>query len=132
MFKSLSFATFLLLACGTLLAAASEKVAGTYDGIIVSGLDNAAITIFSLTKTGEIRGVYEFKYGDAYEPGELTDCQLSGLNLHCVWHDRFGSGDFNVTFSDDFSSFDGKWYPAVGDFQKYGRTAGERWNGKKS
>ena len=132
MFKSFSIALIWLFACGILTASASEKIVGTYDGIIVSGLDNAGITIFSLSKTGEISGAYEFKDGDSFETGELTDCQLSGFNLRCIWHDKFGSGDFNVIFSDDFSSFDGKWFEAVGDFQKYGLTGGEKWSGEKS
>ncbi|MEP3232204.1 MAG: hypothetical protein ABJO30_05200 [Hyphomicrobiales bacterium] len=123
---------FWFLAWGTLSVAASENIVGTYNGVITSGRETAGTTIFSLSNAREISGVYKFKYDGGIETGELTNCQLTNLNLYCIWHDRFGSGDFNVTFSDDFSSFDGKWYEAVGDFQKYGRTAGERWSGEKS
>ncbi|MEP1444054.1 MAG: hypothetical protein ABJK39_13680 [Hyphomicrobiales bacterium] len=115
-----------------LTAAASDDIAGTYEGVIWSGIDTAGTTVFSVSNSGKISGVYEFDDDNGLETGELTACKLTGVNLYCIWNDKYGSGDFNVEFSADFSSFDGLWFDAVGDLQNRGNAGGHTWNGQKS
>lgn len=128
---------FSVLSCSAamfwaLAAAASDDITGTYEGVIWSGIDAPGTTVFSVSDSGKISGVYEFDGEIGLETGELTKCKLTGANLYCVWNDKYGAGDFNVKFSADFSSFDGKWFDAIGDFQKHGNADGHKWNGQKS
>lgn len=42
--------------------------------------------------------------------GRLSRCQAVQVRvMRCVWNDKYGTGNLEVTFFEDFSSFNGYW-----------------------
>lgn len=111
-------------------AQADERLAGAYEGIIFSGGEYPGMTVFEYDEEGRIRGKYVYRGHNGPDFGSLESCELKHLHLSCIWKDVFGSGDWIVRFSEDFSAFSGYWYGAVGDAGKSG-SQGYRWDGSK-
>ncbi len=102
------------------------KIGGTYKGKIFAGakINYPGKTTFK-TAGGALSGVYELIDGDEKVTGTLSDFKATTKNtLTCTWTDKNGSGGFTLTFSDDLSSFTGKWTNEEGK-------GGGAWNGKK-
>ncbi|MBL7220236.1 MAG: hypothetical protein ISS69_08985 [Phycisphaerae bacterium] len=97
------------------------KIGGAYKSEISSF---TGTTTFKVSE-GKLSGGYELTAGGEKVTGTLSNFAATGKNkLKCRWKDMNGVGDFTMTFSDDLSSFTGKW-----DNDADG--AGGPWNGKK-
>jgi hypothetical protein len=125
-----SLATSLLLVSFHSLEAKAEstdnwlgQAVGNYPGKIWSG--DGLIpgeTEFLLNDDKSLIGSYSMQ-GQGL--GVLSQCRaVRMLVARCIWHDRYGSGDLEVTFSENFSSFKGFWMPK-------GLTEKLPWNGKR-
>ena len=103
------------------------KAAGSYKGGIFSGkTEFPGTTRFQVDKKGSPSGTYELKEKDGtIVTGKLSDFRVVGdRKLACKWADKNGTGDFEMTFAEDFARFEGLWNDA-GKEQKHA------WNGKK-
>lgn len=90
-----------------------REVVGSYQSQIWSG-DSVVpgTTEFILTDTNSLIGSYELEDQGSSALGVLSQCQeVQTRTIRCSWNDKYGSGDFEVTFSEDFSSFNGHWSP---------------------
>ena len=97
------------------------KIGGTYKSDISAF---TGTTTFKVSD-GKLSGGYELTAGGEKVTGTLSDFAATGKNaLKCRWKDINGVGNFTMVFSDDLSSFKGKW-----DNDADG--AGGAWNGKK-
>ncbi len=48
--------------------------------------------------------------GGEIVPGKLSKCRAIQIRvMSCIWNDKYGTGELEVTFSEDFSSFNGYW-----------------------
>lgn len=121
---TLNLCFLLLLASG---CSSISKIHGSYDGNTVSSRRySPSETTFFPLPNGEIAGTYWLK-DDKLEYGQLRSCTpIQNQTIICEWRDRFGSGKFQATFSDDYMQFNGFW----GDSEKV--YSGHRWDGKKS
>ncbi|MDP6545972.1 MAG: hypothetical protein QGH60_18485 [Phycisphaerae bacterium] len=103
-----------------------SKIDGSYKSVIFNGeTDYPAKTTFK-TKDGKISGTFEMDNFGLTITGKLVKFRVVGdRKLKCRWiNDEDRAGNFNLTFSEDLSSFKGHWDPDDGD----GKGA---WNGKK-
>ena len=125
-----SLATALLVASSYSLEAKAEsadnwlsQAVGSYPGQIWSGgVLIPAETEFLRNNDNSLIGSYSMQ-GQGL--GVLSQCQaIKKLVARCIWNDRYGSGDLEVTFSENFSSFKGFWTPK-------GLTEKLPWNGKR-
>lgn len=67
-------------------------------------------TEFRKTSDGSIEGSYTMNEQEEVVPGTLSQCQTMQVRvMRCVWNDKYGTGSLKVTFSENFSSFDGYW-----------------------
>ena len=96
------------------------QLVGTYKGEIWSNSLKPGTTTFSVDSNNVVTGVYSFQDGSNTEKGTLDHCErksnwekLQKNKLSCVWHDKYGSGTLDITFSSDFSSFSGLWGKVV-------------------
>jgi hypothetical protein len=113
-----SLATSLLLAgvCHLNASAQSstdwlEQALGNYQSQIWSA-DSlvSGTTEFRKTSDGSIEGSYMMNEQEEVVPGTLSQCQTMQVRvMRCVWNDKYGIGNLEVTFSENFSSFDGYW-----------------------
>lgn len=88
------------------------SVPGTYHGSIWSGGAHLpAVTTFRRDSVGRIVGQYAFEEPSGVrERGRLDQCAvLRALVLTCRWHDRYGIGRLDITFTEDFLGFSGRW-----------------------
>ena len=104
-----------------------QQVPGRYDSQISTGrLSVPGTTEFFLSHTGAIIGTYSIQQDDKTDLGVLHDCQATGsLKLRCIWSDRFGSGNLNLTFSRNANQFNGQW-SVLGSRESFA------WNGSRS
>ena len=104
----------------------SSGIAGSYKGIIFSGqTEFPGTTTFKIDDKGVLTGTYELDDNGTTVTGTLSDFQdLGKRKLSCKWHDKNGTGDFILTFTEDLSSFDGTW-------NNDGQDSASGWNGKK-
>jgi hypothetical protein len=126
-----SLAASLLLASSSGLPAKADdstdswlnKAVGSYPGQIWS--DGALIpaeTEFLRNNDNSLIGSYSMQ-GQGL--GVLSQCRAVKLLVaRCIWNDRYGSGDLEITFTENFSSFKGYWTPK-------GLSEKLPWNGKK-
>ena len=106
----------------------TARVAGSYKGDILTGeIVWPGITTFAVDDDGAITGTYELDERGTTVKGELSDFRVTGPGqLACRWKDKSGVGDFTVTFSEDFKSFEGLWSNDADEKKtKHG------WGGKK-
>jgi hypothetical protein len=102
------------------------KIGGAYKGKVFAGakINYPATTTFK-TADGALSGAYELDDNGEKVTGTLSDFKPGAKNtLTCTWTDKNGSGGFTLTFSEDLSSFTGKWTNEEGK-------GGGAWNGKK-
>lgn len=89
------------------------QVTGKYESEVESG-DRliTATTTFVVNDQGALIGSYELIERDDFIPGTLNQCRGLKVGIvQCIWSDRYGTGKLTVTFSEDFSRFDGYWTP---------------------
>lgn len=106
-------------ALGSAVCSAQDSVAapeptdlpcGEYHGEIWSDGMYPSVTEFFGETRGGLDGVYRFEYGDDVEEGVLRGCKRRKAQaFRCVWKDRWGSGQLDLEFSEDFSAFSGVW-----------------------
>jgi hypothetical protein len=110
---------------GQKISSSSLKIAGTYKGAMFTGETEFPGSTTFKAGGGKLSGTYELTAGGEKVTGTLSDFSSTGKNkFKCRWKDPNGVGDFNLTFSDDLSSFKGTWDNDAND-------AGGAWNGKK-
>jgi hypothetical protein len=88
-----------------------EKALGNYQSQIWSGGSPlSGITEFKKSSDGSLGGGYTMNEEQGTVPGTLSQCQVMQLRvMRCVWNDKYGTGNLEVTFSEDFASFNGYW-----------------------
>jgi len=103
----------------------TANIAGDYKGTIFTGtIEYPGTTTFAF-EDGALVGTYELDDKGKTVTGTLTDIKKAGeRQLTCIWNDQDRKGPFTLTFSEDFSSFEGQW-ANEGEEPKHG------WNGKK-
>ena len=87
---------------------------GRYCGLLLSGgFMVPATTQLATGKNGKVTGTYEFTQRGRTESGSLTEIAAGARKMTRIlrWRDRFGSGRLVVTFTPDFTSFEGRWGP---------------------
>lgn len=95
----------------------ATKLVGTYESEIWSNGLSKGLTTFSIDSNKVISGVYTFQGdSDIEEKRSLGNClkkfnviTLQKNELTCIWRDGYGEGTLTVSFSNDFSSFEGAW-----------------------
>ena len=123
----IGFFTFTVNASPTL----EQKIVGTYKGEIWSTGKYFGTTIFTLEGKNTINGSYTFQGDSIEEKGKLSKCKnkfnwssFKNNRLVCTWEDSYGKGILDISFSNNYTSFDGEWW-LDGSSRKY------TWNGKK-
>lgn len=108
--RSLVFLALLVAWPGLAVAGPIAGPQGRYCGKLFSaGEVVAAETTFDSTG-GKITGRYEFRDGNTVTDGWLVEAGGESARKRLfIWHDRYGLGRLQVTFSSDFASFDGYW-----------------------
>jgi len=88
-----------------------ERALGNYQSQIWSaGSLVSGTTEFRKTSDGSLGGRYTMNEQGGVVPGTLSQCQAMQVRvMRCVWSDKYGTGNLEVTFSEDFSSFNGYW-----------------------
>ena len=125
------FAVVSLLVLESVVKANEDRVAGIYQGIIWSNGNKQGTTEFSLSGDGSLTGEYRFGSAENQQTGILTDCELDGLELSCIWRDSYGAGDLIVIFNQDFSSFKGGWYTEINQTGSWLSDESYPWSGSK-
>jgi len=127
---SISWTAASLLAASVAFAAmAGERApSGTYCGQLSSaGVLSDAQTHFETDASGTIIGKYMFSdqgqpvHGELAETGD--DGDGSDRTRTFMWRDKYGYGQLVVTFTPDFSEFEGKWNAGASEFLP--------WNGRR-
>lgn len=88
-----------------------EQASGSYQSRIFStGSLISGTTEFRQARDGTLAGSYTMNEPGKSVPGTLSECQATQIRVvTCIWNDQYGSGNLEVTFSEDFSSFNGYW-----------------------
>jgi hypothetical protein len=88
-----------------------EESLGVYQSQIWSGGGVlSGTTEFQATEDGAVAGSYTMNEFGTVVPGTLSECEaIQPRVMRCIWNDEYGTGIFEATFSEDFSSFDGYW-----------------------
>ncbi len=125
-------ASLLLIGTGNLKANAQsahdwvEQALGRYQSQIWGG-DRLlpGTTEFRKTGSSSIEGRYTMNEQGKSVPGSLAQCQAIQVRvMRCVWNDKYGTGNLEVTFSEDFSIFNGYWGEGSSE-------PGFRWSGSR-
>jgi hypothetical protein len=124
------------LASAALLALASAgaqagpewlvRINGSFQSRIFNGGSLASgETILSYSGTTPFGGSYGFSDGGSKTLGTLSGCApAEEREVDCTWSDRYGSGQLQLRFSEDFTSFEGYW--------GYGKQTPQfRWSGTR-
>jgi hypothetical protein len=84
---------------------------GTYQSQIwSSGSFISGTTTFVSGRGGEIGGRYTMKERDRVVEGSLSNCKkMQSRKMRCVWNDPYGTGNLEITFSANFTNFEGYW-----------------------
>lgn len=110
--------------------AQSGHPTGTYCGELLSGgvMTEVETRFVENTVSGVVTGRYVFTEQGQAVDGLLADAGSDGdandLSRIFIWRDKYGYGKLVVTFSADFSSFEGKWSDGGGQ-------ASAPWNGTR-
>jgi len=88
-----------------------KKALGIYQSQIFSGNNLVSgTTEFSENSDGYLKGIYMMNDQGKSVLGKLSKCQATQVQvMRCVWNDKYGTGTLEVTFSEDFLSFNGYW-----------------------
>jgi hypothetical protein len=103
-----------LLAAPASLAHARDPI-GKYCGALLSSgvMSNVETSFVRNVGNGAITGSYVFDDGGQPTEGMLAEASDDGdgndLTRLFIWRDKYGYGRLVVTFSPDFSEFQGKW-----------------------
>jgi hypothetical protein len=132
LFFSLLVASFFSISVPSLKASTQtvddwvEKALGNYQSQIWSGgIVLSGTTEFKKNSDGSLGGRYTMNEEQGTVPGELSQCQAMQLRvMRCVWNDKYGTGNLEVTFSEDFASFKGYWGQGEPD-------SSLQWNGSR-
>lgn len=123
------FAIFLTFASST----EKQTIAGSYKGVIWSvDRDQPGSTVLKVSASGKVTGTYVYQDQGKLEKGTIENCKQDKRILFCIWHDKYGSGDWRVKFARDFKSFSGHWFDNKGGYRELGPSSGHRWDGIKS
>ena len=88
-----------------------EQSIGNYRSQIWNA-DNlvSGTTEFRKTGDGSLVGSYTINEQGGVVLGTLSQCQAMQVRvMRCLWNDKYGTGNLEVTFSENFSSFNGYW-----------------------
>ncbi len=130
--ESRSWTAALLIAASFATTAKADETgrapSGTYCGQLSSaGVLSDAQTRFEVVAGGTVIGKYVFSDQGQSVDGELAetgdDGDGSDLTRSFMWRDKYGYGQLIVTFTSDFSEFDGKWNAGGSEFLP--------WNGRR-
>lgn len=117
LFFSSLVASFSLTAVCSLNASAQsssdwvDQALGNYQSRILSagGLVSGT-TEFRKTREDSLEGSYSMDEQGKVVFGTLSQCQVMQVRvMRCIWNDKYGTGNLEVTFSENFSSFNGYW-----------------------
>ena len=88
-----------------------EDALGSYQSQILNGGTLASgKTEFRKNSDRSLGGIYTMNEGGEIVPGSLSKCRAIQIRvMSCIWNDKYGTGELEVTFSEDFSSFNGYW-----------------------
>jgi len=86
---------------------------GVYRGLAASGGMLVPVTTrFSVAGDGTLQGSYTFLQDGLAHEGTLSHGRAEGPRAAVfIWHDAWGFGTIEVTFSDDFKAFTAIWAP---------------------
>ena len=84
---------------------------GTYEGHVFNGGDlDPVVTTFEILPDGRLRGHYYIDEETGPVEGIVTNVYLlEGRAYSVEWTDKHGEGQAVLSFSADFSSFNGYW-----------------------
>jgi len=115
-FSSLVASFSLTIVCSLNASAQSssdwvDQALGNYQSRILSaGSLVSGTTEFRKTRDDSLEGSYTMDEQGKVVFGTLSQCQvMQVLVMRCVWNDKYGTGNLEVTFSENFSSFNGYW-----------------------
>ena len=115
-FSSLVASFFLAGGCNLNASAQSsndwvEQALGNYQSRILSaGILVSGTTEFRKTREGSLEGSYTMNEEGEVVSGKLSQCQAIQVRvMRCIWNDKYGTGNFEGTFSENFSIFNGYW-----------------------
>ncbi|WP_286396036.1 hypothetical protein [Pseudanabaena mucicola] len=115
-FSSLVASFSLTIVCSLNASAQSssdwvDQALGNYQSRILSaGSLVSGTTEFRKTREDSLEGSYAMDEQGKVVFGTLSQCQvMQVLVMRCVWNDKYGTGNLEVTFSENFSSFNGYW-----------------------
>lgn len=88
-----------------------EQSLGNYQSQILNGSSLVSgTTEFRKTREGSLEGSYTMDEQGKVVLGTLSQCQAMQVRvMRCIWSDKYGTGNLEVTFSENFSSFNGYW-----------------------
>jgi hypothetical protein len=89
----------------------TAKIFGSYQSQIWSGGSfNSGTTEFVTARDGSVSGRYTMNEPTGAATGTLSQCKpMKSRVMQCVWIDRYGTGNLEMTFSENFTSFVGYW-----------------------
>jgi hypothetical protein len=89
----------------------ATKIFGSYQSQIWSGGSFiSGTTEFVTARDGSIGGKYTMNEPTGANSGTLSQCKsLRSRVMRCVWIDRYGTGNLEMTFSENFTNFVGYW-----------------------
>jgi len=103
----------LLVSETTISSSLGDSIEGTYNSEITGSSNTVypGVTKFSLDSNGKISGLYTFTDGGGESVGRLYNCteKMEPRQVICNWKDKLGSGNMDITFSEDYESFSGGW-----------------------
>lgn len=115
-FSSLVASLFLTATCNLQVNAQSsgdwvKQALRSYQSQIWGGGNLlSGTTEFREAGDGSLEGSYTMNERGKSVPGTLSQCQTKQiLVMRCRWNDKYGTGDLEITFSENFSSFNGYW-----------------------
>ncbi|NMF57221.1 hypothetical protein [Pseudanabaena yagii] len=115
-FSSLVASFSLTIVCSLNASAQSssdwvDQALGNYQSRILSaGSLVSGTTEFRKTREDSLEGSYTMDEQGKVVFGTLSQCQVMQVRvMRCVWNDKYGTGNLEVTFSENFSSFNGYW-----------------------
>jgi hypothetical protein len=88
-----------------------EQALGSYQSqILNAGILASGKTEFRKNSNGSLVGIYTMNEEGGIVQGKLSKCRAIKIQvMRCIWNDKYGTGELEVTFSEDFSSFNGYW-----------------------
>jgi hypothetical protein len=88
-----------------------RKAVGSYQSKIwSSGNLISGKTEFRKTNDSSLEGSYMMNEKEESVSGKLSQCQAIQLRvMRCAWNDKYGTGSLEITFSENFSTFNGYW-----------------------